>query len=154
MKLTEATDEHAGAIADLATEAGVQGWSAAGVSQLIMSPLGHGWVSASVGGFVLTRWVADEAELLLIAVRRDGREQGIGRALCERFEHEAQAAGITVVHLEVAETNVAARAFYARLGFEPVGRRPHYYAGRVDALLLRKELRATTVVQSVPSPLG
>jgi ribosomal-protein-alanine N-acetyltransferase len=146
VKLTPATPAQAPAIAALAGEAGVQGWSVAGVSELLASPLGHAWVTEAASGFVLTRWVADEAELLLIAVHASRRQQGLGRALYEAFERAARAAGIRVVHLEVAEDNAPARALYAQLGFALVGRRPKYYAGRVDALLLSKELRGTTVV--------
>ena len=32
--------------------------------------------------------------------------------------------------------NVAAERLYASLGFKPVGRRPSYYPGGVDAVLL------------------
>jgi ribosomal protein S18 acetylase RimI-like enzyme len=46
------------------------------------------------------------------------------------------------VFLEVAVENLAARAFYGRLGFGEVGLRPAYYGQgsgpRADALILRR----------------
>ena len=47
------------------------------------------------------------------------------------------------VFLEVAEDNAAARALYAKLGFQEIGRRRAYYkrpGGAVDALTLGLEL--------------
>ena len=44
--------------------------------------------------------------------------------------------------IEVAVGNEAARALYDAAGFEAVGRRPAYYAGREDALIMRRRLRS------------
>jgi ribosomal-protein-alanine N-acetyltransferase len=47
------------------------------------------------------------------------------------------------MHLEVAEHNDAARALYAKLGYEEAGRRAAYYAGEggaVDAIVMRRTL--------------
>lgn len=91
-------------------------------------------------GFVLIRTVADEAEILTLAVRPAGRRQGLGARLVRAATDRARAAGATRMFLEVAEDNAPARALYDGLGFAPAGRRPRYYAradGRaVDALLL------------------
>ncbi len=48
------------------------------------------------------------------------------------------------MHLDVRESNAAARALYARFGFAEVGRRRAYYREPVeDALVLRCDLPAT-----------
>lgn len=83
-------------------------------------------------GFSLDRSVADEAELLLIAVHPACRRQGIGARLVDYFIDRAQAAGLAKVHLEVRDGNPAA-TMYRGLGFEPVGRRPNYYQGQDGA---------------------
>jgi len=49
-------------------------------------------------------------------------------------------AGATQLFLEVAESNRAATGFYRAAGFDPVGRRPKYYADQ-DALVLMKALQ-------------
>ena len=48
--------------------------------------------SEAVLGFALARFVADEAELLLLAVRAAAQRRGIGRILIEDFEDEAAGA--------------------------------------------------------------
>jgi ribosomal-protein-alanine N-acetyltransferase len=92
-------------------------------------------------GFALARFVADEAELLLLAVRTGVQRRGIGRILIEDFEKAARARGASRVHLEVREGNHAL-SLYEQAGFGLVGRRRDYYSGqkgdRYDALTLAK----------------
>lgn len=91
-------------------------------------------------GFILCRVVLDEAEILTLAVRPAARRAGLGARLTQAAAEGAARAGAGRLFLEVAEDNEAARALYARLGFEQIGRRRNYYeksdASRVDALLL------------------
>ena len=89
--------------------------------------------------FALGRTVADEAEVMTLVVAPHRRQTGIGRDLLARFDALAVRRGAAAAFLEVAATNRAARALYARAGWREVGRRPGYYAG-VDALTLRKDL--------------
>lgn len=94
-------------------------------------------------GFALVRKIVDEAELLLIAVRRRYRRHGIGRALLDRVVVEAQCDGAEALHLEVREGNPAL-ALYSNAGFEQVGVRRAYYRGRsgkvFDALTFKRRL--------------
>jgi ribosomal-protein-alanine N-acetyltransferase len=94
-------------------------------------------------GFSLFRTVADEAELLLIAVLPSHHRQGIGRLLLDDFITRAQADGARQVHLEVRDGNPAI-AMYRTAGFKPVGRRRKYYHGEdgrdFDALTFAKEI--------------
>ena len=95
----------------------------------------------AVVGFALARLVADEAELLLLAVKPADQRHGIGRMLLEHFEDEAAARGAVRLHLEVREGNHAL-SLYEQAGFGLVGRRRDYYSGqkgdRYDALTLAK----------------
>lgn len=95
-------------------------------------------------GFILIRTVADEAEILTLAVRPSARRSGLGARLVEQGALEAAARGATRLFLEVAEDNVAARGLYARAGFTQVGQRRRYYArpdgAAVDALVLSLNL--------------
>lgn len=104
------------------------------------------WLTLASGqdgavGFALARAVADEAELLLLAVRRTAQRQGVGRALLARFDKVARERGALRVHLEVRDGNPAVE-LYRGAGFELAGRRPNYYAGpdggSFDALTFAK----------------
>lgn len=99
--------------------------------------------NSGCAGFSLARRVADESELLLIAVVPQRRRQGVGRMLLDHFIAEARDFGIKRVHLEVRDGN-AAVAMYCATGFEPVGRRRNYYQGsdnrRHDAITFARNL--------------
>jgi ribosomal-protein-alanine N-acetyltransferase len=79
-------------------------------------------------GFSLFRTVADEAELLLLAVAPGHRRRGIGQHLLEQFVDCARRGGARRIHLEVRDGNPAV-AMYRAAGFTPAGRRPNYYRG-------------------------
>ena len=79
-------------------------------------------------GFSLMRAVADEAELLLLAVDPAEQGRGIGQALLDGFIAEAKACGAHRLHLEVRDGNSAMR-LYQHAGFAPAGRRRNYYHG-------------------------
>lgn len=95
-------------------------------------------------GFALFRSVADEAELLTLAVAPEARRRGLARDLLDEGFAQAAARGATRVFLEVAAENAGARALYAGAGFAEVGRRPGYYrhpdGTRADALILARAL--------------
>lgn len=79
-------------------------------------------------GFSLVRAVADEAELLLLAVDPAEQRRGIGQALLDDFIAGALAGGGHRLHLEVRDGNPAVELYRAS-GFVPVGRRRSYYHG-------------------------
>lgn len=95
-------------------------------------------------GFILMRAVADEAEILTLAVHPDARRGGQGVRLVAEGAALASVRGADRIFLEVAEDNVAARSLYRRTGFVETGRRPRYYSrsdgSRVDALLFTLNL--------------
>lgn len=77
-------------------------------------------------GFTLSRQIADEEELLLVAVAPHARRRGVGHALMARFIAEATARGSATLFLEMRDGNPAQHLYLAH-GFRPVGRRPNYY---------------------------
>ena len=79
-------------------------------------------------GFTLVRCVADEAELLLIAVDPACQRSGIGQSLLDDFIKTVRNWGATRLHLEVRDGNPAV-AMYQAAGFVPAGRRRNYYHG-------------------------
>ena len=126
------------ALAAIHAEAFETPWDAASLSALLASP--GVFVVAGADGFILIRVVADEAEILTLAVRTPARRGGLGARLVEAAVVRAAALGAERMFLEVAEDNAAARALYARAGFHEAGRRRGYYArgdgSREDALVL------------------
>ena len=80
-------------------------------------------------GFSLARCVADEAELLLIAVGPESQRAGVGQSLLDDFIVTARLRGATRLHLEVRDGNPAV-SMYRAAGFIPAGRRRNYYHGQ------------------------
>ncbi len=92
---------------------------------------------ADADGFVLARVVADEAEILTLAVLPESQRRGFASGLLGEAHRRAALLGAAAILLEVAERNVAARGLYSAFGYEQVGRRRRYYADGDDALVLR-----------------
>lgn len=92
------------------------------------------------GGFLLGRSVADEAELLTLAVAPEARRAGLGRALLAEFDQTSTARGAREAFLEVASVNAPAIALYASAGWERAGLRRDYYAPGIDAIVMRRAL--------------
>ncbi len=92
-------------------------------------------------GFIVTRCMADEVEILNLAVAPAQRRRGLAWSLLEAALAAARESGIRRAFLEVRESNAAAIAFYRRQGFAEMGRRPRYYASPAeDALVFAREL--------------
>ena len=94
-------------------------------------------------GFSLFRTVADEAELLLLAVTSTHHRRGVGSQLLAYFIERVRNEGVVRVHLEVRDGNPAVE-MYRSAGFSPVGRRRNYYHSpdgqRFDAITLSRQL--------------
>lgn len=131
--------EDAGLLAALHAAAFAKPWSETELAELLKNPAAFALVVD--GGFVLAWAIADEAEILTLAVRPEARRRGVGAALVEAAATLAHARGARMLHLEVAADNHAARGLYGKLGFAQQGVRPGYYdRGAVDALVLRRDL--------------
>lgn len=87
------------------------------------------WSATRPAGFALARVVADEAELLLLAIRPTMRRRGIGTALLRSIVTDAKERGAGTLHLEVRANNEAVRLYHNE-GFEKVGERRDYYRGK------------------------
>ena len=90
-----------------------------------------------VAGILIGRAVADEFEILNLAVGKAYRRRGVGtQSLGEALEY-ARSVGSRQSYLEVRESNQGGIAFYKRMGFHVCGRRPNYYREPAeDAVLL------------------
>lgn len=128
-----------------------QAWSITSFAEILAMPGAGGWLLSAADeprGFILTRQVLDEMEIILIGVDPRHRQQGLAGQLLDFALSEAQRAGIHSVFLEQAAPNQAAGALYARRGFCQVGQRAGYYRGAdgrpVDAVVLCCALETPT----------
>ncbi|MFO0690497.1 MAG: GNAT family N-acetyltransferase [Myxococcota bacterium] len=101
---------------------------------------GSGAGLARLVGFVLARRILDAVEIDLVGVDPTARRQGIARRILLTLLEAEGAQGAVVAQLELSAANPAAAELYAGLGFVVVGRRPRYYPGGHDALLLSRAL--------------
>ena len=92
----------------------------------------------SVCGYVIAAVVADEAEVLNLAVAPRARRRGLGGRLLDAGLGMIRERGGREVFLEVRESNAPAIALYSSRGFGALSRRARYYRNPVeDALVLR-----------------
>jgi ribosomal-protein-alanine N-acetyltransferase len=143
--LSEASPRDAAAIAQLHGASFHRGWSDGEIEHMLLDRgvLAHrAMLGGRLVGFILSRLVADEAEILSVAVAASRRGKGLGRRLLDLHLRRLAGLGATAVFLEVEEGNEPARALYRRAGFREVGRRAGYYrAGEGGAaIVLRRDL--------------
>jgi ribosomal-protein-alanine N-acetyltransferase len=87
-------------------------------------------------GYVCCWYVADEVQILDIAVHPVCRRQGVGKRLLHHALASGQQRGALSANLEVRRSNLSAIALYKKLGFCEAGVRPRYYADGEDALVM------------------
>ncbi len=81
--------------------------------------------------------------IITLDVRDRARRRGVGTRLMDEGEHRLQTLGCEVVYLETAVNNLPAISFYKRRGYAVLKTIPHYYEGKLDALLMGKALPRT-----------
>ncbi|MDD1673680.1 MAG: GNAT family N-acetyltransferase, partial [Methanomicrobiales archaeon] len=69
------------------------------------------------------------------------RKKGIGHLLVKRVEHQFLMEGAQGAQLEVRESNIGARNFYKKLGYEEVFFFPWYYSDAENAIVMMKYFR-------------
>jgi ribosomal-protein-alanine N-acetyltransferase len=145
--LSEAASRDAAAIAVLHGASFARGWSEQEVEGLLTDRhvIAHRAMrGASMAGFILSRVVEDEAEILSIAVAGNRRGRGLARTMLNLHLRRLAGLGARTVFVEVEEHNAAAIRLYDRAGFRRISRRPNYYPAAsgqaAAALVLRRDL--------------
>jgi [ribosomal protein S18]-alanine N-acetyltransferase len=145
--LSEAASRDAAAIAALHAASFRRGWSEQEVEGLLTDRhvIAHrAMIGSTMAGFIMSRLVEDEAEILSVAVARPRRGRGLARNLLNLHLRRLAGLGARAIFLEVDEHNKAAIRLYERAGFHEISRRPNYYPGAggqaVAALVLRRDL--------------
>ncbi len=96
---------------------------------------------SSVTGFAAYHSMAEDAELLNLAVAVEYQRRGVGGMLVREGVQRLREQGARRLWLEVRESNATARKFYIGLGFVERGRRRNYYSNpQEDALVLELKL--------------
>ena len=107
---------------------------------------GHHLISLREGravGFLLSSFVLDEAQLLLIGVSPDWQGVGVGGQLLKELINRSQDQGQKLIYLEVRSGNERAIRLYRSLGFIDIGVRRDYYpglVGREDAIVMSLQI--------------
>jgi ribosomal-protein-alanine N-acetyltransferase len=142
MTIRAATSQDISRLSDLHARAFAQGWDRAAMESLLE---GKGvfallFEEHDLDAFLMARVVADETEILSLAVRPDARRRGLASGLLAQAAEQAGAMGAIRMFLEVAATNLPARNLYEKHGFREVGVRKAYYEDGGDALVLAARL--------------
>ncbi len=91
-------------------------------------------------GYLIGWSAAGAGEIERIGVLPSQRGQGWGAQLVREAIVAFGNRGAREVHLEVRESNAAARALYHACEFEENGRRPAYYDDGEDAITMKRAL--------------
>ena len=134
--------EDAGALATLELDAfGSDAWRPAQVEAELAGATRRVMVAEADGrviGYGAISIAGDVADLTRIVVTESRRRAGVASALLAALHDAAARAGAERMLLEVAESNVDARAFYAVHEYTEISRRRGYYAGGDAALVLAR----------------
>jgi [ribosomal protein S18]-alanine N-acetyltransferase len=145
--LSEASARDAAAIAPLHAASFRRGWSEHEIEELLVDRhvFAHrAMVGGKLIGFVMSRLVEDEAEILSIAVAGARQRRGLAAEMLNLHLRRLAAFGVRAVFLEVDEHNKPAMRLYDRAGFHEISRRLNYYQAAgvkpAAALVLRRAL--------------
>ncbi|NLO90398.1 MAG: ribosomal protein S18-alanine N-acetyltransferase [Elusimicrobia bacterium] len=94
----------------------------------------------SVAAFACARFLPPEGQLLNMACEPQSRRRGVATLLLNALFPALESHGCDVVTLEVRASNIAALGCYGKAGFRIVGRRPKFYNGTEDAILMDARL--------------
>jgi len=91
-------------------------------------------------GYILATIIADEAEIISIAVDPDHQGRGIAGDLLLQFMTHCRTFDVAVITLEVAADNLPALRLYRQHGFAEFGLRKGYYRHgnqKTDAIMMQ-----------------
>ena len=145
--LSEASGRDSASIAALHAASFRRGWSDDEVEALLIDrrvTCHRATKGRRLAGFIMSRLVEDEAEILSVAVANAWQGRGLARRMLDLHLRRLAGLGARAVFLEVDEKNAPAIRLYRRAGFNEVSRRPNYYQGpdgtTATALVLRRDL--------------
>ena len=126
--------EHISEVARLETVCFSSPWSEKSLSEELENENSHFLVAVSdkVLGYIGVQEICGEAYITNVAVFREYRACGIGRALLKSAYCGAKERNCEFITLEVRESNSAAIALYESEGFEKAGIRKNFYSDPIE----------------------
>lgn len=82
----------------------------------------------------------DVADIHTLTVIPEFRRRGIASEMLRNLEKWALEKKVEAVMLEMREGNLEAQPLYEKYGYRVISRRDNYYAPKIHALIMRKEL--------------
>lgn len=137
--IRKAVLQDAGDIYDLECQYGLDVYSKSMIEKDILSDQTITLVICNdsiVVGYLSASFVIDECEILKIIVHNDFRKQGLGIKLINELIGFCCCNRIYKIFLEVRSSNIVAKNFYTKCGFERTGERKGYYNGEDAELYL------------------
>jgi [ribosomal protein S18]-alanine N-acetyltransferase len=114
------------------------------LAAFIRHPSAATWIAEEnqeIVGFVIgDREGKGAAHIVTIDVVEGRRRRGVGKALMDAVEAWATRQGLRLIHLETAESNRAAQAFYQARGYRKLETIEDYYADGEAAWVMVKSL--------------
>jgi len=83
-------------------------------------------------GYIMSRLIADEAEILRLGVTLEYRRQGIASRMLTSLLQNLRDKSANRCHLELRSSNISARGLYEKFDFVMTGRRKNYYTDPQD----------------------
>jgi ribosomal-protein-alanine acetyltransferase len=97
-------------------------------------------LKGEIVGYAGAMKMDDCIEILTLTVAKAHRRKGIARELLRRIVDYSRVQKSPAIMLEMREGNAEASGLYQSFGFIQIARRENYYAPKVHALIMRKEL--------------
>ncbi|HMD97382.1 MAG TPA: N-acetyltransferase [Terriglobia bacterium] len=114
------------------------------LAAFIRHPSAATWIAEEnneiVGFLIADREAKGTAHIVTIDVIEGRRRSGVGKALMDAVEAWATRGGLRLIHLETAESNGGAQAFYQARGYRKVETIENYYADGEAAWVMVKSL--------------
>ncbi len=90
-------------------------------------------------GFLFGEIIYEEANVLLIAIKKDYQGKGFGELLLDHFVQVCKNKEVNKILLEVSTENKKAINLYRKKGFKKLSIRKKYYSNGSDAFLMALE---------------
>lgn len=144
MQIRPMTKEDCGQVAEIEAASFSVPWSLRAFTETVEKENFRYFVAEEDGeilGYCGFLFVLDEAEIPNVCVKESARRRGIGKKMMTLLMEEAKKLQMSVLYLEVRESNASARNLYRGLGFEEIGIRKNFYEHPAEhAVLMSKEL--------------
>lgn len=95
-----------------------------------------------VGFLVGIKIDESNAKILMLAISKEYRRQGIGSALINKFLKEMYSNKIKIINLEVRTNNKIAIDFYKKFGFKIDEKIKEFYNFKEDAYIMKRVLNS------------